>query len=208
MRQVYAILICCIGFTAMGVNQAQAQLQKGNILIGSDLMGMTFDFQKGNNTFNMSIDPKVAWFIQDNLAVGGMVNLGLNTGNGFTTFTYGISALGRYYVADKSVQLLKQSRFFLEGNVGISGKNVHVSGLPDANTNGLGIGFGPGIAYFLNKNISLEGLLKYNLTVGFGSATTHNQLAFGLGFQIYLPTKKAREIYNEVIGEGKKHHRK
>ncbi|NML21951.1 porin family protein [Pseudoflavitalea sp. G-6-1-2] len=202
MKHAYAALICCMAM-ALSANRAQAQLQKGNILIGANLMGMSLDFQKDNNTFNLSINPKAAWFVEDNLAIGGMVDLGLRTNKGSTTFTYGVGVLGRYYLADKQVQLLKQSRFFLEGNVGISGNNVHIKGGSDANTNGLGIGFGPGVAYFLTPNISLEGLLKYNLTVGFGNSTTNNQLAFGLGFQIYLPTKKARAIYNDVKSQMK-----
>jgi hypothetical protein len=203
MKKSYAAFLCALSFIALTTNQAQAQLQKGNILIGADLMNMAVDFQKGNTTFNMSITPKVAWFIQDNIAIGGMVDLGLTTGDGFTNFSYGVSALGRYYIADKNTQLLRQSRFFLEGNVGISGLNTKVDGAPNTSTNGLGIGFGPGIAYFLTPNIGLEGLLKYNLTVGFGNATTRNQVAFGLGFQIYLPTKKAREIYNDVKSQMK-----
>ena len=203
MKKAYAVLICGLSFMALATNQAHAQLQKGNILIGADLMGMSADFQSGNTTFNLAIHPKVAWFIQDNIAIGGMVNLGLTTGDGFTTFSYGVSALGRYYIADKQVQLLKQSRFFLEGNVGISGQNTKVDGSDNVSTNGLGIGFGPGIAYFITPNISLEGLLKYNLTVGFGNSTTNNQVAFGLGFQIYLPTKKAREVYNDVKSQMK-----
>lgn len=197
MKKAYA-LICGLSFFVLATNQTQAQLQKGNLLIGADLMGMSADFQKGNTTFNLSINPKVAWFIQDNIAIGGMVDLGLSTRKGYTAISYGVSALGRYYISDKQVQLLKQSRFFLEGNVGISGQNTKVDGSDNVSTNGLGIGFGPGIAYFITPNISLEGLLKYNLTVGFGNSTTNNQLAFGLGFQIYLPTKKARAVYNDV----------
>lgn len=203
MKKAYAVLICGLSCMALATNHAQAQLQKGNILIGADLMNMAVDFQKGNTTFNMAITPKVAWFIQDNVAIGGMVDLGLTTGKGFSTFTYGVSALGRYYIADKNTQLLRNSRFFLEGNAGISGKNTHVTGAPNTNTNGLGIGFGPGLAYFITPNIGLEGLVKYNLTVGFGNSTTNNQVAFGLGFQIYLPTKKARAVYNDVKSQMK-----
>src|SRR5688500_11551073 len=112
MKKSYAAFLCALSFVALTTNQAQAQLQKGNILIGADLMNMAVDFQKGNTTFNMSITPKVAWFIQDNIAIGGMVDLGLTTGDGFTNFSYGVSALGRYYIADKNTQLLRQSRFF------------------------------------------------------------------------------------------------
>ncbi|MGN6417448.1 MAG: hypothetical protein ACTHMC_08150, partial [Pseudobacter sp.] len=88
-------------------------------------------------------------------------------------------------------------------NVGIMGQNNKVDGAHNTSTNGLGVGFGPGIAYFITPNISLEGLLKYNLTVGFGNSTTNNQVAFGLGFQIYLPTKKAREVYNDARSQMK-----
>lgn len=203
MKKTYAMLLGCMGLMLFVNNSAQAQLQKGNILIGADLMGMSADFQKGNTTFNLSINPKVAWFIQDNVAIGGMVELGLSTRKGYTAINYGVSALGRYYISDPKTQLLKQSRFFLEGNVGIMGQNTKVDGSDNVSTNGLGVGFGPGIAYFITPNISLEGLLKYNLTVGFGNSTTNNQLAFGLGFQIYLPTKKAREVYNDVKSQMK-----
>lgn len=203
MKHTYPFLICCIGLLTLNPDPAQAQLQKGNIMIGADLTNMTLDFQNSQTTFSLALTPKIGYFIEDNIALGGEVLLGLTTGKGFTNLNYGVGAFGRYYLSDKRTQLLKQSRFFLEGNVGISGKNIKVTGAPNTSTNGLGIGFGPGLAYFITPNIGLEGLLKYNLTVGFGNSTTNNQLAFGLGFQIYLPTKKARAIYEDARKEMK-----
>lgn len=61
----------------------------------------------------------------------------------------------------------------MEVNVGIYGPNTKVSGVSSVNTNGLGIGFGSGNAYFLNENIAVEAFAKYNLTVGFGNSTTN-----------------------------------
>lgn len=89
--------------------------------------------------------------------------------------------------------MLKRTRFFLEGNVGIEGYNPAVG----ENTNGLGLGVGPGIAYFVTPNIGLEALVKYNSIVGFGSAVSNNNINVGFGFQIYLPSSKVKsEIKN------------
>ena len=93
---------------------------------------------------------------------------------------------------------MKKTRWFAEANVGIFGSNTKVSGSPSVNTNGLGIGFGPGLAYFLNENIALEVLAKYNLTVGFGNATTNNGLNIGIGFQIHLPKAKLKAMKADV----------
>ncbi len=75
-------------------------------------------------------------------------------------------AMGRYYINDKQLNdLIGHSRFFVEGNVGIEGDNPATGD----NTNGLGLGLGPGWAYFITPNIGLEALLQYCGIVGFSS---------------------------------------
>ena len=86
----------------------------------------------------------------------------------------------------------------MEANVGIYGSNTKVTGVSSISTNGLGIGFGPGIAYFLNGNIALEALVKYNLTLGFGNSTTNHGLNIGIGFQIHLPKAKLKAMKNDI----------
>ena len=83
---------------------------------------------------------------------------------------------------------------FFEGNVGVQGKSVSNG----SNTTGLGVGVGPGFAYFITPNVGLEGLLKYNGIVGFGSEAYTSNLGLNIGFQIYLPTAKLRERANEL----------
>ena len=78
----------------------------------------------------------------------------------------------------------------MEGNAGIEGFNP----AEGDNTNGLGLGFGPGFAYFITPNVGLETLLKYNLIVGFGSSATSSILNLNVGFQIYLGSGRAREV--------------
>ena len=82
--------------------------------------------------------------------------------------------------------------FFVEGNVGIEGDNPATGD----NTNGLGLGIGPGWTYFVNPNIGLEVLLKYNGIVGFGSSPTSNNLNLFIGFQIDLGSSEAKTKIN------------
>jgi hypothetical protein len=177
-----------------------AQTQKGNLMVGGDISNFNLNFLGGGGgtAFTMDLTPKIAYFIKDGLAIGGYGKLSLATAKDAGTITsYGIGVLGRYFVEDKRVRQMefsKRSRFFLEANAGFGGNNNSKSG---ASNNGLDLGIGPGLAYFITPNVSLEALLKYELTVGFGSATTSNRLNLGIGFQIYLPTAKAREIMRE-----------
>lgn len=167
---------------------ANAQLQKGNVLIGGDLAGFNLGLNEGG-AFSMSLTPKAAWFIKDNVALGGYVDFGLATAkNAGTTVNYGVGGLGRYYFSSSDVAVARSTRFFLEANAGLQGVNVSGGG----STNGLGLGFGPGLAYFVTPNVALESLLKYTGVVGFGSSATASLLQLNLGFQIYLPGSRVK----------------
>ena len=174
---------------------AHAQIQKGNVLVGGDFA----DFSVGLNSPNvldLNITPKAAWFIQDNVALGGYVNFGLKTAKGTsTTTTYGIGALGRYYTG-QDVEILRHGRFFGEATVGFGGVDVSDGG---GNTNGLNLSVGPGFAYFITPSIGLETLLKYNGLTGFGNQSYQSSLTLNFGFQIYLPGQStARKIKGDV----------
>lgn len=174
---------------------ASAQIQKGNVMMGANLSDISLGLDKPN-LFQLKINPKAAWFIQDGMAVGGEVQLGVVSQKGVgTSFTYGIGALGRYYGATGANEVVKNSRFFGEATVGFQGINPAGGGT----TNGLGFSFGPGFTYFVTSTIGLEALLKYNGVVGFGSSTYSNYLALGVGFQIYLPGKStAKKVQRDM----------
>ncbi|SMC98393.1 hypothetical protein [Pedobacter africanus] len=174
---------------------ANAQIQKGNVMIGANLSNIKFGLDKPN-AFTFNISPKAAWFVQDGLAFGGEVNLGLATQKGSgTDISYGISALGRYYGETGANEVVKSSRFFGEATVGVQGYNPSAGG----STNGLGFSFGPGFTYFVTPSIGLEALLKYNGVVGFGSSAYAHNLGLGVGFQIYLPGKStARKVQKDM----------
>jgi hypothetical protein len=94
-------------------------------------------------------------------------------------------------MSGNAVAAVRHTRFFLEGNVGIEGDNNNFNGVKTS-TNGLGLGIGPGLAYFITPNIGLEGLIKYQGIVGFGTTATTSNLNFGIGFQVYLPNRTIR----------------
>jgi hypothetical protein len=174
---------------------ASAQIQKGNLLIGSNFANINLGLNDPK-IFSVEITPKVAWFIRDNIALGGYANLGIETAKGSSTTTsYGIGALGRYYTGS-DVAVLKHGRLFAEATAGIGGVNVSDGG---GNTNGLNLSVGPGFAYFITPNIGLETLLKYNGLVGFGSEVYQSNLNLSFGFQIYLPGRSAaKKIKNDT----------
>ncbi|TWW01289.1 outer membrane beta-barrel protein [Chitinophaga pinensis] len=190
-----ALIALFIGSTAF------AQTQKGNLMVGSDITDFGFNFQKESTIFHVTVNPKLAYFIKDDLALGAYVNLGVQTtgGNG-TNVDYGVGALARYYFQDKNIRKMefsKRVRFFGEANAGFGGSNP-ASG---ASTNGVQLGVGPGLSYFITPNVALDALVKYDVIIGGGNSTTSHQLNFGLGFQIFLPTAKARAIMREEMGK-------
>jgi hypothetical protein len=191
MKKLIGFVIICLTIVTTKTN---AQIQKGNILVGGDIANLNLTLG-GSGAFQVTIDPKAAFFIKDNVAIGAYLDFGLATAKGAGTDTrYGVGALGRYYVNDPTVNVLNHGRLFFEGNVGIQG----ISQSDGSNTTGLGLGIGPGYAYFITPNIGLETLLKYNGVVGFGSQPYSSNLNLGIGFQIYLPGKRVQTIVNEV----------
>lgn len=190
MKKNIVVLTCAL---LIGSFSLHAQLQRGNVLVGGDITNLHFTLNS-SKSFAITIDPKAAWFIRDNVALGAYFNFDLATAKDQGTSTgYGIGALGRYYFSSKQVDILKSTHFFVEANAGIQGANAAHGG---GSTNGLGFGIGPGLAYFVLPSVSLEALLKFQSIVGFGSNVSTNDIALGIGFQIYLPNKKVNQLMN------------
>ena len=177
---------------------ANAQIQEGNWLVGSSLVTSNFGLNTGAG-YNIGLQPRAAYFIKDNVALGAYVNLGISkvTKGSPTRFDYGVGALGRYYVSpgENGVDnLLNHGRWFFEGNFGVGGYSVE-SG---PSTTGLDFGAGPGYSYFITPNIGVEGLVKYNGVAGFGNEGLISTVTFNVGFSIYLPSGQAKRIANEA----------
>ncbi|WWC83541.1 hypothetical protein PIECOFPK_01258 [Mycovorax composti] len=188
MKKVFLLLT---GFCVASL-VSQAQTQKGYYLIGGNIASV------GGNTneksFNLKIEPKAAWFIQDDLAIGGQVSFGLDAGRGRgPAINYFVGPMARYYFGEQQVNTPKQTRLFAEANAGLGGTNGG-----GRSTNGFEAGLGPGLAFFVNENIALELLAKGNITTGGGTHGVAFKPHLGLGFQIYLPTSKLKDIRDNI----------
>ncbi|TFF37733.1 hypothetical protein [Mucilaginibacter psychrotolerans] len=192
MKKIIVITIAAVLSTGF---LASAQIQKGNVMVGGNFANINLGLNDPK-IFSVDITPKAAWFIQDNVALGAYVNLGIQTAKGSnTTTSYGVGALGRYYTGS-DVAVLKHGRIFAEVTAGIGGVNVSNGG---GNTNGLNLSVGPGFAYFITPNIGLETLLKYNGLAGFGSQSYQSNLNLSFGFQIYLPGRStAKKVQGDM----------
>ena len=175
-------------------NIAHAQIEKGNAMWGGDLLGIDLGLNKGSG-YSINISPSIGYFVRDNLAVGGYLNLGVQGAkNSSTIFNYAIGALARYYVSPGQYGIqnpLKHGRFFLDGRVGFGGQSISKGG---GSTNGLNLVIGPGYAYFITPNVGLEGLVQYNGIFGNG---TSSRIQIGLGFQVYLPSSHIKSIIKD-----------
>jgi hypothetical protein len=192
MKKFFLPLLCVLFCATLSAN---AQIQRGNVMMGGNIGDINLGLDKPS-VFSINVVPKAAWFIQDNIALGGYLDLGLQTAKGSNTITrYGVGALGRYYAG--SDLALNHGRLFAEATFGFGGQDVSNGG---GNTNGLNFSIGPGYTYFVTPSIGLEGLLKYNGLTGFGSQGTQNSLNFTFGFQIYLP---GRGTATKVMGDVK-----
>ena len=179
------------GAVALMAITANAQLQKGNYMVGGEFAAANFGLNQGAG-YNFQITPQAAFFVQDNWAVGPYVKLGFSGAKGSpTTFGYGVGALSRYYFSpgEQGIDsLLKHGRFFVEGNAGIGGTTISDGG---ASANGLDLGIGPGYTYFITQNIGLDASVKLNGNLGFGNRGTTSAIDFRLGLNIFLPSRKA-----------------
>ncbi len=187
MKSVVIKLFIAVAVIMMGSN-VNAQIQKGNVLVGSNIGNLKLGLKSGSDN-SFSLNPKAGIFVKDGLAVGLDFSFGTTHAGGQdgSTISYGIGTFGRYYITDETVQVLKHGKFFVEANLGFQGQDTKGG----ASTNGLGFSFGPGYAFFITPNISLETSIEYEGIVGFGSEAYQNNLLWNLGFQIYFPYKSA-----------------
>ncbi|MDR1742705.1 MAG: hypothetical protein LBR48_02660 [Dysgonamonadaceae bacterium] len=176
------VLIALIASTGI----VNAQIEEGSTIAGGSLANTQLTFGSAGKT-SILLTPKVGYFIQDNIAIGGQVRLGIDKVKDVKAiYEYGVGAFGRYYLGpdEQGVNnFLQYGRWFLEVGAGIGGA-----------TGGdlmFNVNFGPGYAYFLTHDIALEASLLYDGNFGSGS---RNGLLLNLGFQIHLPSGKYKEM--------------
>jgi len=180
--------------------------QKGSVMLGSSLLLAETSFGSNNEDFtlrgsyNVSLHPRAAYFIADNLAIGGMLSANFS-GNTFSNMGYHSQAVGlgifarKYFgKATHKDGSMQRMRFFLEagvaGNTGWSQFDISSSETQRSTFISAVFHVMPGFNYFLNRNVALEGGLNYSHTAVTGSAQTQTErIGINLGLQFFIGRK-------------------
>jgi hypothetical protein len=179
---------------------ALAQTEKGKIMVGVSLADISAGIVKGGSAVDyvsLTINPRVGYFVADNLVIGTALNLGLGKSHDFTVLNYGLHPFGRYYFGSK------KTRLFAEAGAGFFVQDVISSPAIDHTSSMFTFAVGPGLAHFLNDNVAIETSLMFR---GISNTEemnrTYYQPSLSFGFQIYLNGfKKVKPVPVPVVEE-------
>ena len=201
-------IVVLLVLTALFFQDANAQIARNSFIIGGNL---NFASNSGTRkvtgepnqskptTFNATINPKIGYFVADNFAIGldlnftvnSLVDTSVGSNSTYTTTQLLTGPFVRYYFG-----LNEDVFLFLEGSAGFGltstreqGRNLSISVV--------NAGVGPGLAFFVNDFIAVEGIAKYNYVqstftsnyAGTGDVTVvdmNHNINFQLGFQFYF----------------------
>ena len=182
---------------------ANAQLNKGNLLISSNFTNLELNAQKDLTTFQFNIKPRVGYFFKDNWVSGLYSNFGINSNKYQHNNTGGLGVFSRYYFNNINTPVITQLRFFAEGHLGFLDAYTKVMGAK-INSSAIQLGITAGASYFISANVGLEVALGYEVSQGISNSDYfNNRLNFEVGLQVYLPTARVKGAYKQLKSEVK-----
>lgn len=162
-KLLFAAALVAFGFTANAQEEQTFGFAEGDVIVEGNL-GFNSENDKNTEieTSAFEFNPKVGYFLSDDLAVG--VQLMLDTdketdGMADTetkTTTFGAGVFARYYFLD----LGKRFKTYGEFGVGFDSAKTEVEvpgvDVDDFKTNGIEAGLGLGLNYFVKENIAIN----------------------------------------------------
>lgn len=133
-------------------------------------------FEEPDNIVAIQVSPELGFFVADNLVVGGALSIGTTKIGDYSLTSYGIAPFGRYYFGTG------MTRIFIHGQFGVAGLRYEDGGGKETASN-TALLVGPGVSFFLNKHVAIEGVLGY--TKQFGDLDT-SDIGLRIGVQAYL----------------------
>jgi hypothetical protein len=233
MKKIALMALCLISMTTVF-----SQTKKGDKLVGVGFGGISYTNSDGKtsysntttvynsdgNSFNISVYPNFAWFINDNFALGGSFSIGFynsksnssNTGSTTTTeskytqpFIY-IGPMARYYFGGSTKGMpFAQANFQFGLNGGKSesktstGSSSETKYKPKADWNA-GVSFG--YEHFISPNVGFYGSIGFNY--GKTKTTYEYRPSTGTGYdytseysRFYIPVNVGLQVH--LLGKKK-----
>ncbi|MVM35286.1 outer membrane beta-barrel protein [Spirosoma sp. HMF4905] len=195
--------VVCLVLLLLIQLSVKAQTEKGRWNAGVSIGSFSYQKYDYGNTFSGSINPTVGYFVASNLLVGTGIPVSHTSQNysapgyiqnGKTT-TIGVSPFARYYVGSSKLKPYIGLAYTFSHNNSHSENSTNTPSETNSNSNATTLTPSIGVAYFLNRNISLDAQLGYNW---YSSKTTFNSVTgstptfrytnvtLGIGFNIFF----------------------
>ncbi len=157
MKKSQLILTCLLlMISQLGI----AQLEKGNLIIGGTA-GFNIDIvEDDDNLFTLMLNPTIATFIDDNIAVGGNLAFTYQKNGDASASVLGLLPLVRYYFPGTS----ESSAFFIEAKAGLARVGFKSDNFDDSET-AFQFGIGPGVAFFQFILLIISSIMYTNQSI-------------------------------------------
>ena len=173
-RSLILSIIISIGISS------HCQIPKKTLMLGGEF---NIGFQSpGNGLFDINLFPSIGYFLQDNLAIGLMLESSYHHQSDLWLAGVGFGPLIRYYFGKDKLQYF--------GHLSWIGSFTYINRTKDTNFYSV-LTPGIGINYMLLPSVGVEGLLGYIIQhKSVNDMLSNNSvLSFKLGFQIFIPQK-------------------
>ena len=180
-------LRCVLAFMILLHSSLFSQTEKGSFLVGGSAnlsLNTSQTTSSSNSAFNFSVSPTAAFFFAKNLAVGGLLTLGVSTDRiqQNIVLTNEIGPLVRYYVGKKP----QKKVFFQLAGTYANSTTLHNGSI--ANTENYSGQVAVGFTFFITNAVSIEPIFDYKIRRYL--RTDHlvqSRIGIGVGFQFYVP---------------------
>jgi len=233
MKKTLLAILCLVSFAAM------AQTKKGDKMVGVSFGSISYTnsdsktsysntptvYNSDGNSFSISVNPNVAWFVSDNLAIGGGVSVSFyssksnssNTSSSTTTESkytqpsFYIGPLARYYFGGSPKGMPFAQVNLQYGVYGGKSESKSSSGSSSETTThpkgdwNAGASFG--YEHFITPNVGFYASIGFN----YGSSKTEYEYkpSSGTGYnytseysRFYIPVNVGLQVH--ILGKGKK----
>lgn len=205
-----------LSLVLLGFSNINSQTNKGNFILGGSLNASYTEKSHDNlaqseiSYTDLNFSPRIGYFVKNNFAIGIDIPLSYTTSKDYKYYSYGAGPFLRWYLGKNKTKFLIQTEFNYNKthekhyNYYYSSPNNLASTTSTYKGKIYSLDFGPGLAYFFNEHIALEGLLfyqskfesyfnSYNYLSSYSNSNQTNEIkwdtqkiCFAVGLQIHF----------------------
>lgn len=185
MKQILQKAGPCLFIFMLLSGESFAQTQKGDWLVGGLLQLNT-----AKNSTSFEFSPNAGYFVLDNFAVGARLVTAYEQLGDLNITSFGFGPFARYYFSEKKIKPFFAADFDFQNQ-------KFKTDLGSVTENAFNYFLGGGVAFFINDNVAVEGLLGYRHTK-VKEEEGNGGLNFRVGFQVYINRHQAQSVKSSL----------